>query len=601
MTKTNKINALTSLADMAINWKSLRAVALCLVLIAAVKFLISDTRNKRKQNVAMDPGLFWDQEEKLKESKSENMDLIWNEGEKPKLGEHKSDVLDHSLKNQPLPVNSLKETEGADTGKIVLPPDTRRPVNIVHLDLKGAAPKVNYLKQIFPLISSLGADGILLEYEDMFPYHGGLTMLKSPYAYRMKDIEKIKSLAKLNKLELIPLVQVFGHLEFVLKHETYIHLREVRAFPNSLNPHHPDSVALVKDMVTQVMDCHPDARWFHIGADEVRGLGESEDSKNWLHSHKADVGKMYLNHAVTLARFVTERRSGVRVIMWDDMLRKIDPATIRESGLQEFAYPAIWNYFSTMDTVAIGNLISRYQEASFKGVWFASSFKGATGIDQQWTPLDYHLQNHLSWINVMNSMTKFPSINLHGIMLTGWQRYEHHTVLCELLPVSIPSLAMCLQTLKYGAFDENAKAEAKRILGCNVNVEKDICEGSVSFSGSKIYNMVHHIHSNLQNEVEAMMQHKHIKGGFSRYHRKYNFANPRNIGFFQDQLNQLLDKWERYIDNFRMEMEAIYFQDTVEEWMEENVNPNMDILRENARDAEQIMKLNGQPKSRNIS
>lgn len=58
-----------------------------------------------------------------------------------------------------------------------------------------------------------------------------------------------------------------------------------------------------------------------------------------------------------------------------------------------------------------------------------------------------------------------------------------------------------------------------------------------------------------------------------------------------------MDKWETYIENFRMEMEAIYFPDTVEEWMEENVNANMDLLRENARDAERILKLNGQPKS----
>lgn len=58
-----------------------------------------------------------------------------------------------------------------------------------------------------------------------------------------------------------------------------------------------------------------------------------------------------------------------------------------------------------------------------------------------------------------------------------------------------------------------------------------------------------------------------------------------------------MDKWETYIENFRMEMEGIYFPDTVEEWMEENVNANMDLLRENARDAERILKLNGQPKS----
>uniref|UniRef100_A0A8K9UDU6 beta-N-acetylhexosaminidase n=1 Tax=Oncorhynchus mykiss TaxID=8022 RepID=A0A8K9UDU6_ONCMY len=452
---------------------------------------------------------------------------------------------------------------------------SKGPARIVHLDLKGAAPKVKYMKQIFPLFSSLGADGVLLEYEDMFPYHGNLTILRSPYAYSMEDIEEIKSLAKLNKLELIPLVQVFGHLEFVLKHERYFHLREVSAFPNSLNPHHPGSVALVKDMVSQVMDCHPDARWFHMGADEVRGLGESQDSKNWLHSNKGDVGKMFLNHAVSLARFITERRSGVRVILWDDMLRKISPATIKESGLQDLASPTIWNYLKKMDTDGIGTLISRYHEAGFKGIWFASAFKGGTGIDQRWTPLDYQLQNHLSWIKVMNSMTKYPSITLHGILLTGWQRFEHHTVLCELLPVGIPSLAMCLQSLKHGKCQGNCKI--------------------VTFSCKE--NTIYFSDDNLLSIRLMIISYSHIKGGFSRYHRKYNFANPRIIGFFQGRLKKLLDKWETYIENFRMEMEAIYFPDTVEEWMEENVNANMDLLRENARDAERILKLNGQPKS----
>lgn len=33
-------------------------------------------------------------------------------------------------------------------------------------------------------------------------------------------------------------------------------------------------------------------------------------------------------------------------------------------------------------------------------------------------------------------------------------RYEHYTVLCELLPVAIPSLAICLETLKYGEYGE---------------------------------------------------------------------------------------------------------------------------------------------------
>ncbi len=43
---------------------------------------------------------------------------------------------------------------------------------IVHIDLKGAQPKVQYFKDFFKLIRDFGATGILLEYEDVFPYTG---------------------------------------------------------------------------------------------------------------------------------------------------------------------------------------------------------------------------------------------------------------------------------------------------------------------------------------------------------------------------------------------------------------------------------------------
>lgn len=38
--------------------------------------------------------------------------------------------------------------------------------------------------QVFPLLSQLGANGVLMEYEDMFPFKGELEILRSPYAYR---------------------------------------------------------------------------------------------------------------------------------------------------------------------------------------------------------------------------------------------------------------------------------------------------------------------------------------------------------------------------------------------------------------------------------
>lgn len=38
--------------------------------------------------------------------------------------------------------------------------------------------------QVFPLFHALGANGLLIEYEDMFPYEGHLRLLRAQHAYR---------------------------------------------------------------------------------------------------------------------------------------------------------------------------------------------------------------------------------------------------------------------------------------------------------------------------------------------------------------------------------------------------------------------------------
>lgn len=100
---------------------------------------------------------------------------------------------------------------------------------IVHLDLKGAPPKLSYYKDFFQFLKKIGATGILLEYEDMFPYN--YVDAAALNAYTIEEINKILEYAKENSLEVIPLIQTFGHLEFVLKLEKYKHLRENNKYP----------------------------------------------------------------------------------------------------------------------------------------------------------------------------------------------------------------------------------------------------------------------------------------------------------------------------------------------------------------------------------
>ena len=42
--------------------------------------------------------------------------------------------------------------------------------------------------------------------------------------------------------------------------------------------------------------------------------------------------------------------------------------------------------------------------------------------------------NHAEWARVAGR------VSVAGIVMTGWQRFDHYAALCELLPVSVPAL-----------------------------------------------------------------------------------------------------------------------------------------------------------------
>lgn len=51
-------------------------------------------------------------------------------------------------------------------------------------------------------------------------------------------------------------------------------------------------------------------------------------------------------------------------------------------------------------------------------------------------------------------------------------RYDHLSVLCELMPLALPSLAACVQTLNHGQFNAEAQSKVTETLGiCSVEVE----------------------------------------------------------------------------------------------------------------------------------
>lgn len=82
-------------------------------------------------------------------------------------------------------------------------------------------------------------------------------------------IKKIYVVADDCGLTVIPLVQTFGHLEYVLKHDQWKGLREVESFPSSICPSNSETMPLIRSMIKQIVAFHPNIQYLHIGADEV--------------------------------------------------------------------------------------------------------------------------------------------------------------------------------------------------------------------------------------------------------------------------------------------------------------------------------------------
>lgn len=92
---------------------------------------------------------------------------------------------------------------------------------IIHLDFKGAPPTFEYLKDF---INYFGkhykgfVTGFLFEFEDTFPFEGVYKVARADNHYSTEQIKEIVELVKSLNLKIIPLVQTFGHLEYLLKY-----------------------------------------------------------------------------------------------------------------------------------------------------------------------------------------------------------------------------------------------------------------------------------------------------------------------------------------------------------------------------------------------
>ncbi|CAH0721126.1 unnamed protein product, partial [Brenthis ino] len=318
---------------------------------------------------------------------------------------------------------------------------------VVHLDLKGSLPKLSYLKTLLPKLQDLGVTGLLIEYEDMFPYDRRLLNLSARNCYEKSKLQEFLSLAVRVGFDIIPLVQTFGHMEFVLKLAEFQHLREEPSYPDSLCPSKHASHVLIEEMLEQIIRFHQEVfplKYLHIGCDEVTHINKCRHclGRNLISTD------IYLSHVHKVLNIVKAISPNTTVLAWDDMFRSI-PLYIWNKIRKPDIDLVYWDYTPGITSVSDVNLMKHHKTVN--SIWIASAFKGADGVKATYPDLKNRFSNHFSWMKLILDY-KFSGeneiYNFKGIILTGWSRYSHMEPPCELLPVSIPSLYLNLLLIK---------------------------------------------------------------------------------------------------------------------------------------------------------
>ncbi|XP_014203922.1 hexosaminidase D-like [Copidosoma floridanum] len=472
---------------------------------------------------------------------------------------------------------------------------------LVHIDLKGAPPRVSYFEKLFPLLRSWGATGLLLEWEDTFPYNRELTQIGSnalrnlSNGYSVQEARQILQIAGDSGLTVMPLVQTFGHMEFVLKHDEWKNLREVPSFPSSMCPSNPRSQPLVKALIRQIVTFHPDIQYLHIGADEVWHLGLCPVCIKRASASKHGKASLFLEYVLSIAQFIKETYPFLKIVMWDDMLRPMSIQVLNEHYIGKYVEPMIWHYNPRENFSLPPDIWDKYGSI-FPHIWGATAYKGATGSCQHIPTIRHHISNHERWLEELS--VNVGKINeFRGIAFTGWSRYDHYATMCELLPTGIPSLALCMKVWLYGYTEQTHNQVAKSLgyiehpLYVTPQPRPIPIPNNLLFPGWQIAVGIEWF-LNYKTKFHGLVYSEQILTWMNKWQVSNNYTNPMQLESLIPAFTDMLMELSALENYMRVQMEMVFYTSMLDEWMGSNVQPMEQELTRLKQTAENQIKIN---------
>jgi len=292
-----------------------------------------------------------------------------------------------------------------------------------HIDFRCEVMTMPALKDFAKELSEMGINTIVMEWEASFPYRKHAT-ISNKYAYSEEEIKSFIEYCESLSIDVIPLQNCFGHVEYILRHDRYAHLKEDSKEVSQICPVKTEECKVVfKELFQEMTALHP-SKYLHIGGDETYLLGHCK-----LCSAKAEKegkSKLFVDYVKEMCKLANEL--GKQPILWADIIVKY-PEAVNE--LPKDAIFVDWNYGWEKDR--FGKMDNLYNAGvTFWGAPSIRSYPDNIYLTQ-W---EKHFNNQRTFVPYSREagyegmiMTSWSTSGLYGFLYdNGWEVIDMYPI-----------------------------------------------------------------------------------------------------------------------------------------------------------------------------
>jgi hypothetical protein len=261
-------------------------------------------------------------------------------------------------------------------------------------------------------LSKDGINTLIMEWEGTYPFEKH-PLIPNRYAYTKEEIVSFIKYCNDLGIDVIPLQQSFGHVEYILRNDRYKDLREDQKDFSQVCPLQTEQdKALFTDLYTELASTHT-SKYIHIGGDETYLLGHDERCR--LMAAKEGKSKLYIDYIKMLCDIVI--KLGKTPVLWADIAIKYPDAI---KLLPKSTVFVDWNYGWDM------NRFGNHQKLLESGyeIWGAPALRSS--------PDNYFLtQWEKHFKNIHDFVPAAAKLGYKGIVMTSWSTSGQYSPVFE--------------------------------------------------------------------------------------------------------------------------------------------------------------------------